>query len=117
MSKKRKQAPVKSVEAQAQETPSEEVAAVLAEVLDDKKESAPREEPAPEPSVEVEEDTAPTVSSQVAIVNLDMSACYVPVQGGSIRLGPKASKVIDADDVTEETRQLVRHRRIQLRNL
>lgn len=42
---------------------------------------------------------------------------YVPTKAGTLRLGPKASEVIEASDVTEETRREETEGRIHIRNL
>ena len=62
-------------------------------------------------------DEAPTVPERVLVVNRLRQTVYVPTRFGALRLGPRASEVVAAEDVTEGTRRLENAGRIHIRNL
>lgn len=84
---------------------------LLAEILDGEHAS---EFVVPEPAVDRK---TRVVVDLVRLANLGMTACNVPTASGLVRLGPKASEVISAADVTEEMRQAERNGRILIQHL
>lgn len=78
-------------------------------------EAEPEGEVVEAPSVEPVE-VVPT-PVRVELRNRLRHTVYVPTGAGTLRLGPRASTVLDAENVTEGTRRLEDAGRIHIRNL